>query len=251
MPLRMNHKAETHYTKYDRTGKAWCMNTGDIPCIPTAGEVSHSRRWRCTFMRSRFTDDPSSVNPSERVFGVDPLAKDWICSGEAAVVWWVHLLLPFRKLHGPETMNYARFVSRNPSCVVPYGTTSNEAFHNELKGFFTCVLTPTQRFVRTHARVVTLIKLLSLRLKSLDLSKKSRQSALLRDFCVALEDEPARFHPLFDISVRYSANVNVDSLDDAARVVRKRPSCRSPKVVQRRPATTLPMSATSSNGQMI
>ena len=57
MPFRRNQEAEPHYASYENAGKAWCMNQGDTPCIPTAEEVSHARRYRCIFHRAEFTVD--------------------------------------------------------------------------------------------------------------------------------------------------------------------------------------------------
>ena len=36
MTLRRNHEADTMYHKFSYVGKAWCVNSGEIPPIPTA-----------------------------------------------------------------------------------------------------------------------------------------------------------------------------------------------------------------------
>lgn len=36
LPLRKNHAQETTYGSWPFTGKCWCMNTADIPCLPSA-----------------------------------------------------------------------------------------------------------------------------------------------------------------------------------------------------------------------
>ena len=79
-------------------------------------------------------------------------------------------------------LNYARFISRNQDVPVPYGTTGNEAFHNELKGFFRCVYTPKRRYVKSLVDVIAAVKSVSGFLQKQKLTKQHTQSNLLRAF---------------------------------------------------------------------
>ena len=56
-------------------------------------------------------------------------------------------------------LNFARYVSRTPGPVV-YGTTSNEAFHNQVKQFFNNRTGFTRSYARTAARAFVLRHLL-------------------------------------------------------------------------------------------
>ena len=103
MPLRKNHEAETHYGKYDKTGKAWCFNLGDMPSIPTAEETSHARRYRGIYHRAEFTSDETRVNPALKIFRAQPKLKDWIrAGGEAAATFWKALVIPYCAQRTPE-----------------------------------------------------------------------------------------------------------------------------------------------------
>ena len=100
MPLRRNHEADTKYAQWAFTGKVWNMNIGDVPYVPTAEERSHARRYRCTFMRSKFTNDASEVNVPEKIFPADPNAKAFMSSGEAVWCFYHDLLFPHIKTFG-------------------------------------------------------------------------------------------------------------------------------------------------------
>ena len=124
-------------------------------------------------------------------------------------------------------LNYGRFVARNSNQVVPYGTTSNEAFHNELKGCFSCVLHMTQRYVVAHARVISGMKLIAGFLKKQNFTRVYEQAALVRSFCARLQEEALDFSPLLRFDRRPNPIVDVDSLDAAAKRLRKRPTAVS------------------------
>ena len=116
-------------------------------------------------------------------------------------------------------LNYTRFVARNPSVDIPYGTTSNEAFHNELKGFFRNIRTPTRRLVQILARLVTVVKLIAGSLEEQDLTRtKHSQSDKLRSFCKHLEAEPLEFRPLLRVMTRRE-RPNVKKVDRRAKGV--------------------------------
>ena len=89
IPLRKNHESETRYTNFAYTGKNWLMNGADIPFLPTALERSHSRRFRCTFMRNTMTHDETVVDIQKGIFLADPEAKNF-CAMPAAVWSYFH-----------------------------------------------------------------------------------------------------------------------------------------------------------------
>ncbi|CAJ1445064.1 unnamed protein product [Effrenium voratum] len=100
IPLRRNHEAETKYAQWSCTAKVWNMNVGDIPFVPTAEERSHARRYRCTFMRSKFTNDVGEINFSEKTFMADPNAKAFMASGEAVWCFYNDFLFPHMQKYG-------------------------------------------------------------------------------------------------------------------------------------------------------
>lgn len=100
MPLRRNHEADTKYGQWPHTGKVWNMNVGDIPHVPTAQERSHARRYRCTYMRSRFSNLLTEVNVKEKVFPADPSAKAFMASSDAVWRFYHDFLFPHIKAQG-------------------------------------------------------------------------------------------------------------------------------------------------------
>ena len=58
-------------------------------------------------------------------------------------------------------LNLSRFAARHPEVDVPYGTTRNEAAHNQLKSFYRNVLHQTGRNAQMVAAVCTSAKLLA------------------------------------------------------------------------------------------
>ena len=100
LPLRRNHEAETKYAHWAFAGKAWCLNVGDIPYLPTSQEISHARRFRCTFMRSHFTSNVADVDPDRKVFKADPSAKVFMASGEAVWCFYHDFLFPHLRKFG-------------------------------------------------------------------------------------------------------------------------------------------------------
>ena len=100
LPLRRNHEAETRYGHWPNTGKVWAMNVGDIPKVPTAEEVSHRRRFRCTYTRSKFTANHDEVDVANRVFQADPTAKEFMASGDAVWCFFQDFLFPHLRVTG-------------------------------------------------------------------------------------------------------------------------------------------------------
>ena len=76
------------------------MNSGDTPRVPTAEEVSHQRRFRCTYMRSTFTTLEEEVDIPNKVFQADPGAKSFMSSGEAVWCFFQDFLFPHLRASG-------------------------------------------------------------------------------------------------------------------------------------------------------
>ncbi|CAJ1432753.1 unnamed protein product [Effrenium voratum] len=100
LPLRKNHAQETTYGCWRYAGKVWCMNTADIPEIPTSEERSNARRFRCTYMRSRFVPQSEAVSVQDKVFAADARAKDFMSSGAAVWCFYHDFLFPHMKKFG-------------------------------------------------------------------------------------------------------------------------------------------------------
>ena len=100
LPLRRNHEAETKYGHWAHSAKVWAMNVGDTPRVPTAEEVSHQRRFRCTYMRSKFTAIQDEVDVANKVFQADPSAKEFMASGAAVWCFFQDFLFPHLRSNG-------------------------------------------------------------------------------------------------------------------------------------------------------
>ena len=71
------------------------MNPNDIPIVPNAMEASYKRRVRCVRLQSRFTHNAADTCSGKKVFIADDSLKTWLASGEAASIFWTHVLMPF------------------------------------------------------------------------------------------------------------------------------------------------------------
>lgn len=96
-------------------------------------------------------------------------------------------------------MNLSRFVARNPTLTVPYGTTKNEAFHNQLKGYFREVVHQTRRNAEYVARVATLAKLVAASVDSARLTREYYEADVLRAACRVLVSSPPTITPLLEL----------------------------------------------------
>ena len=94
--------------------------------------------------------------------------------------------------------NFARFVSRNPSVKV-HDTTTNEAYHLELKGMFRNIRHCSSAYARTHAKIATAMKLVACFVQKSQRTKVERQANLLHQSCTELESLPLTFEPKIDI----------------------------------------------------
>ncbi|CAE7300863.1 unnamed protein product [Symbiodinium necroappetens] len=101
MPLRRNHEAETRYASWEYCAKAWLMNSGDIPHVPTAMETSHARRFRCTFLRNTLTYESGEVSIKDRIFAADADAKSFCSSPSAVWVFYHDWLFPYMTRRTP------------------------------------------------------------------------------------------------------------------------------------------------------
>ncbi len=144
--------------------------------------------------------------------------------------------------------NNTRLIARNPSVDVMYGTTRNEAFHEELKGFFRNIRAVRARRAHLIGEVVTVTKLLAGATKKTRFTSKVNQADNVRAVAAALlsgEVHPFDGADRLDARVVYNEPVDVSSLPLASFVPRKRPAARPevarpqkrPAAVSKRPAT--------------
>ena len=130
-------------------------------------------------------------------------------------------------------LNFARFVARNPKVDVPFGTTPNEAFHNELKAYFRGIYTPSRSRIVGASRVITSVKLIAGMAKKANHTKTYSQSMLLREYCAGLESNPLKFDPPLVVTPQPCEPVDISEYDPRAKGVgrrhgvNKRPSARS------------------------
>jgi hypothetical protein len=96
--------------------------------------------------------------------------------------------------------NYARFISRNLNIKVPYGTTKNEAFHEPFKASFRNLRQTSAKYVKTHARIVTVATLIAEDLHQSTFTKAMRKHSLMHEFCARLETNPLVFKPTIGTS---------------------------------------------------
>ena len=170
LPLRRNHEAETRYGHWACTGKVWAMNSGDIPRVPTAEEVSHQRRFRCTYMRSTFTALEEEVDIPNKVFHADPGAKSFMSSGEAVWCFFQDFLFPHLRANGVPTCSdnleymrkgtsmhkdthwLLRKMNRTTDCIHPDTAQGLEA-QNERPGEAPAATLPERIVRETHASI--------------------------------------------------------------------------------------------------
>lgn len=104
LPLRKNHAADTYSASYNLAIKAWLMNAGDIPWVPTAEETSNARRYRAIFHRGEFTGNPDCINPELSIFPVRDDFKPFARSGLAAVTWLQRFVFPTKLSKSPDQL---------------------------------------------------------------------------------------------------------------------------------------------------
>ena len=116
-------------------------------------------------------------------------------------------------------MNGSRFAARNPGLQKMYGTTRNEAFHEQLEAFWRNVVQQTGRNVHVVAGVATLAKLLAGQLQAKNYTIGHREHELLRTASAILMTEPLRFEPLFN-----HVTVAAPTVAKHTRITDKRPA---------------------------
>ena len=132
-------------------------------------------------------------------------------------------------------LNYSRFVARKAELPVPYGTTLNEAFHNELLVFFRIIRTHSLATVTWLAKVITSTKLVAGMANKSALTKTHSQSMLLREYCQGLESAPLKFEPLIRAQPESSSPIDLRDVDVRATGVARRHG------VHKRAASNIPM----------
>ena len=71
------------------------MIPNDVPIAPNATEASYKRRVRRVRPQSKFTHNAADACNDKKVFLADDSLKTWLASGEAASIFWTHVLMPF------------------------------------------------------------------------------------------------------------------------------------------------------------
>jgi hypothetical protein len=91
--------------------------------------------------------------------------------------------------------NFGRFVSRNPAIKI-HDSTSNEAYHRELKGMFRNVRQCTPDYARTHAKVASAVKVVVGHMKKSGRTPSTRIEMLVGPLIVKLLDSADIGHEL-------------------------------------------------------
>lgn len=120
-------------------------------------------------------------------------------------------------------MNFAIFIARNPGIEVPYGTTSNEAFHKQVKGFFRNVQIQTARNAVNVCSVIRLAKLISGWMNKTDTVENLREHETLKKFVnIIMNTCPVKFDPKLNFKVVANDRVDKSVLPPNAKVCRVR-----------------------------
>ena len=133
-------------------------------------------------------------------------------------------------------LNISRYISRNPDVKVMYGTTRNEAFHNQLKAYYRNVMLQTGRNATLVASIVTAAKLVSGTLRvGHEVTVSHAENQLLQAATSAFVSAGVTFRPKLHLRTVGNPDVDEAVLPAGARRLRKRPAAalaaqgRSPK----------------------
>ena len=123
-------------------------------------------------------------------------------------------------------MNCSRFVQRHPGEIVQYGTTGNEAFHNQLKAWFRNVFVQTARNAILVCSVACFSKLIASTLQRCDLTREYGEHELLTLASGFLRANNIEFQPAVEIVAQDYPEVDLDALPKSAKRLRKQPGHR-------------------------
>ena len=127
-------------------------------------------------------------------------------------------------------MNGPRFAARNPDVQMVYGTTRNEAFHLQLKGFWRNIMHQTRGNAMVAASVVLIVKLLASQVAKGNYKKCIREHELLRCASASLMQQPWEFDPVMRHKTKKRPSVDIISLPASANT-----SCGGRGVKRSRP----------------
>jgi hypothetical protein len=98
--------------------------------------------------------------------------------------------------------NFANFVSRNGDIEVPFGTTPNEAFHLQVKGYFRNIQVQTQRHAKAVCSVMTTARLMSGWMRSIETITELQEHERLRRVAdILMSTYPIKFTPKIKCNV--------------------------------------------------
>ena len=121
-------------------------------------------------------------------------------------------------------LNFARFVARNLTIPMPYGTTRNEAWHKELKAFFANVYYQTGRNAAIVGKIATLVKLIAGVLDKEVTTSHGRQHQLMHAAMIAWSRSNVALVPKIACQATSNPHVQMHVLPVGVTVCRKRPA---------------------------
>ena len=121
-------------------------------------------------------------------------------------------------------LNFGRFVSRNPTIPVPYGTARNEAWHKELKAFFANVYYQTGRNAALVGKVATMVKLVAGMLDKEITTAHEPQHQLIHAAMIAWSRSNVELIPKVACRATPNPHVDMNALPAGVTVCRKRPA---------------------------
>ena len=119
-------------------------------------------------------------------------------------------------------MNHTRFRARFPDVKPFYGTTANEGFNLQFKGYFRNIFHQTGRNAILVCKAITLAKLLVAKLRKDLPHTKLREHELLQTALQAMTQSSAEIAPRLIVRVRKNPAVNQQLLPDNVKRLRKR-----------------------------
>ena len=120
--------------------------------------------------------------------------------------------------------------------VLFYSTTRNEAFHNQLKGFFRNVFQQTGRNAQMICKVATFAKLVVGVMARETTTSQQHEHQLLQVVAQTWTSCGIVVNPRLAQRAVANASVNVELLPPGVNLPRKRPASRDTRAVKKRPA---------------
>ena len=121
-------------------------------------------------------------------------------------------------------MNLPRYIARNPHAQTMFGTTGNEAFHNQLKGWFRNVFFQTARNAELVCQVATSAKLLAGTLQQCRMTSALREHESMGMSLATMAQQQIVWTPRMVCATVANPKVDQDSLPVGVKRIRKRPA---------------------------